>query len=264
MSKTSRILSRPSIAAGSVVLATIVPLASAANLRARTGIVPAASDILCNIVRGARIEDYLMTDRPFSIPVLWLCSLVIILFGAMVSFLPPHVDIERVRLMKAGSRAAYWAQRVLCTLGYVGCQVLWQGVLSVAIAAMLGGSLSLTVISPQAFEFFQAEEPISWGLEQAVQLIGIELVLLSIISLLAGFSAVLFGVPIALAAVLGYITIAIFTGWPVLVPNLLMAHRLTEYALLGVFGVHMVLGFLPLLAGLLVLFFRLRTIDFFI
>ncbi|MBE6469627.1 MAG: hypothetical protein E7001_06720 [Coriobacteriaceae bacterium] len=221
-----------------------------------------AGDIFCNIMRGSRIKEYFIGGEVFSIPVLWLCGTVVVLIGATVSFLPPRLDIDRVRLLASGSRTVYWRRRSTAVVGYVIAQIAWQLLLCVLIAVALGGSADITRLSPDALRFFSAEGALAWGPGPLGVLLVFETAALTSLTLLTSMAAVVFGAPLSLTVALGYIVISVFIAAPALVPNLMMQHRLTEYVSAGMPAAEIILGILPLVLGCALLMRRLRTIDF--
>lgn len=257
-----RVTTRYATGVAACAIATVVPLASAANLRMQAGAYVTAGDIYCNIVRGARIQDYLASGQTFSIPVLWLCSLLIISLGAVCLLIPPQNDIERTRLLASRSRTSYWAHRIAAVTGYVAFQLIWRIVCCVAIALALKGSPGLGSLSADAAGLFAMEGPVAWGVECLLRSCCLEFAVVLVMSLVAGGIAVIMSAPVGVAALAGYVTVSVFTGLPVLVPNLLMLHRYVEYEAAGAPLLWLAAGLLPLGAVFGLLFTNLRTIDF--
>lgn len=257
-----RVTTRYAAGVAACAIATVVPLASAANLRMQAGAYVTAGDICCNIVRGARIQDYLASGQTFSIPVLWLCSLLIISLGAVCLLMPPHGDVERTRVLASRSRASYWARRIAAVTGYVAFQLLWRLVCCVMIALVLGGSPGLGSLSADAAGLFAMEGPVAWDVGCLLRSCCLEFAVVLAISLVAGGLAVIVSAPVGVAALAGYVTVSVFTGLPVLVPNMLMLHRYVEYEAAGAPLLWLAAGLLPLGAVFGLLFANLRTIDF--
>ena len=185
-----RVTTRYAAGVAACAIATVVPLASAANLRMQAGAYVTAGDICCNIVRGARIQDYLASGQTFSIPVLWLCSLLIISLGAVCLLMPPHGDIERTRVLASRSRASYWARRIAAVTGYVAFQLLWRLVCCVVIALVLGGSPGLGSLSADAAGLFAMEGPVAWDVGCLLRSCCLEFAVVLAMSLVAGGLAV--------------------------------------------------------------------------
>lgn len=257
-----RVTTRYAAGVAACAIATVVPLASAANLRMQAGAYVTAGDICCNIVRGARIQDYLASGQTFSIPVLWLCGLLIISLGAVCLLMPPHGDIERARVLASRSRASYWARRIAAVTGYVAFQLLWRLVCCVVIALVLGGSPGLGSLSADAAGLFAMEGPVAWDVGCLLRSCCLEFAVVLAMSLVAGGLAVIVSAPVGVAALAGYVTVSVFTGLPVLVPNMLMLHRYVEYEAAGAPLLWLAAGLLPLGAVFGLLFANLRTIDF--
>lgn len=257
-----RVTTRYAAGVAACAIATVVPLASAANLRMQAGANVTAGDIYCNIVRGARIQDYFASGQTFSIPVLWLCSLLVVSLGAVCLLMPPQNDIERTRLLASRSRTSYWAHRIAAVTGYAAFQLIWRLVCCMAIALVLGGSPNLGLLSADAEGLFSMEGPVAWGMGCLVRSCCLEFAVMLVISLVAGGIAVIVSAPVGVAALAGYVTVSVFTGLPVLVPNLLMLHRYVEYEAAGAPLLWLAAGLLPLGAVFGLLFTNLRTVDF--
>lgn len=260
--RMARIPSRYPAAAFAMALATIVPFASAANLRVQAGEFMTAGDIYFNIARGTRVQDYLSDGQAFSVPVLWLCSMLIIALGAITMFVPPRLDIECVRLLASRTRASYWVQRGRAVIVYVALQLLWRVVCCSVIPLALAGSPDIGSLSSGATSFFSMEGPVSWSAGALLSACLLEFVAISALSLCAGALSVTSGAAVGATAFVGYVIVSVFAGFPVLVPNILMLHRYLEYEMLGLPLVWFAIGLVPVLAVSAPLLPRLRTIDF--
>ncbi len=242
--------------------ATVVPLASAANVRMQAGPHMTAADIYCNIMRGARIQDYFASGQTFTIPVLWLCSLLVISIGAMLLFVPAHLDIERTRLLTSRSRTAYWLHRAVAIACYMAVQLAWRLVCCALIAWAIGGTPTFDALSKDASGLFQMEGSLVWSAGELLRANCMEFAALYAMSLVTGGIAVVTSLPAGVAALVGYVTVSIFTCLPVLIPNELMLHRMAEHGVTGGSAMWFALGMTPLLAAWCLLFLKLRSIDF--
>lgn len=248
-----------------VCLATVaVPLSSAAEMRAYVSGAITAGDVLFNIVRGMAPQEFMVgQDGPsFSIPVLWLCSLLLEVFGSVLLFFPRRDGLETVRLFASGSRGRYWAGKCLRMVAFPFAFLAWQLMWCVTLAVVLGGSPNLLAISADGSALFAEFGSTAWDAGWFMGFMVVDLLSCFVICLAAQLLSVNLGAPVACTCALGYVVVAIFFGSPLLVPNVLMGYRLAGFV--GDVGAFMqfIVGAALLAALSVVLFMRLRRRDF--
>lgn len=241
-------------------LAALVPLLAMLQLRAGGQTSILAGDVYLRITIGVP-PRYLGGDQPFSIPMLWLADLLVGMLGACMLFSPQMSGDQLVRLLASGSRSTYWGRRALVVLALPAGLLAWRAVLCSAFAFVTGGSPSVLEVSDAVLQDLRSVAAPHWDAGVLFAVAAAEVAVRALLYLSVGLLTRFTGAPVACAALLGYVAASLYASMPVGLPCALMVLRLLAWGADPLSAVGMVLGALPFIPLIFVLFSRLEKKD---
>ena len=245
-----------------LALGAVTPIASAAQMRGYAVGAPSAGEIYLNIVRGDRIKSYLFDAAPFSVPVLWMCGLVVMLFAALWVYIPRNNGVDQTMLFACGSRQAFWFMRASALVVIPAIHIVWRVVTCELVAVVLGGDPSFFEISDGARMMIKEHSPLTWNLEWMFLSALVEYVSLALITVLVGLLAGTWGVPAGFLAGICYLVASVFTCSPFLWGNFSMVCRVQALIHDGVAWLLADVGLVVMVAVIACCFARLSRRDF--